>query len=80
MKAEICFPHFVVLRSDKDRAVYYLPTEFQHPKMYRKRRPLSGTAHRAGWRGFTYDRSKVPEGLVQVFTRETIRTKEQAAG
>jgi hypothetical protein len=75
MKAGIYFPLFVVLRSGRNWAVYYLPTEFQHPRIFRKRRPLSARARRAGWQGFIYDLSKVSEGLVQVFTRETARLK-----
>jgi hypothetical protein len=55
MKAGIYFPLYIVLRGGRDVAVYYLPTEFQLPKMFRKRAPLSPTARRAGWQGFTYN-------------------------
>ena len=55
MKAGIYFPLFLVLRAEKDWAVHYLAAEFQLPKLFRKRPPLSRTAKRAGWQGFYYD-------------------------
>lgn len=55
MKAGIYFPLYLVLRSGTESAVYYLPTEFQLPRMFKKRKPLSKTARRAGWQGFTYN-------------------------
>jgi len=55
MKAGIYFPLFIVLRSRSKSAVYYLPAEFQHPKIFKKRAPLSRSAKRAGWQGFTYN-------------------------
>lgn len=55
MKAGIYFPLFIVLRSGSKSAVYYLPTEFQTPKMFKKRVPLSRSARRAGWQGFIYN-------------------------
>ena len=55
MNAGIYFPLWLVLRQRNRTAVYYLPTEFQHPKMFRKRAPLSKSARRAGWQGFRYD-------------------------
>ena len=55
MKAGIYFPLFIVLRSRSKSAVYYLATEFQLPKMFKKRKPLSRSAKRAGWQGFTYN-------------------------
>ena len=57
MKAGIYFPLFIVLRNGKKYSVYYLATEFQHPTIFKKRRPLSTTARRAGWQGFTYNLS-----------------------
>jgi type II restriction enzyme len=41
MKAGIYFPLFLVLRNGSRSAVYYLPTEFQKPKLFKKRAPLS---------------------------------------
>jgi len=55
MKAGIYFPLFIVLRSGTRSAVYYLPTDFQSPKIFEKRAPLSLSAKRAGWQGFTYN-------------------------
>lgn len=55
MKAGIYFPLFIVLKNAKNSAVYYLPTEFQMPGIFKKRKPLSETAKRAGWQGFVYD-------------------------
>jgi hypothetical protein len=57
MKAGIYFPLYIVLRNGSESAVYYLPTEFQHPNMFKKRTPLSSSARRAGWQGFRYDLS-----------------------
>lgn len=57
MKAGIFFPLFLVLRRGKKYAVYYLATEFQLPTIFQKRPPLSKTARRAGWQGFTYNLS-----------------------
>lgn len=54
MRAGIYFPLFIVLRSRSKSAVYYLPTDFQTPKMFKKRAPLSTSARRPGWQGFIY--------------------------
>ena len=35
MKAGIYFPLYIVLRSRSKSAVYYLPTEFQLPRMFK---------------------------------------------
>ncbi len=67
MKAGIYFPLFIVLRKGTRWAVYLLPTEFQHPKMFKKRKPLSANARRAGWQGFVYNLWMVREGVVRVF-------------
>jgi hypothetical protein len=66
MRAGIYFPLFLVLRKGRQWAVYYLPAEFQHPKMFRKRKALSRKAKRAGWQGFTYDLSIVADGVVRI--------------
>lgn len=67
MKAGIYFPLYLVLRSGRQSAVYYLPTEFQHPKMFKKRAPLSESAKRAGWQGFTYNIGAIEErALVRI--------------
>lgn len=68
MKAGIYFPLFIVLRSGNRSAVYYLATEFQLPKMFRKRFPLSRSSRRPGWQGFRYDLSSLAKGvLVRIF-------------
>ena len=64
MKAGIYFPLFVVLRSKTKKAVYYLATEFQRPSMFKKRKPLSRTARRAGWQGFIYDLASLEKGML----------------
>jgi len=67
MKAGIYFPLFIVLRSRSRAAVYYLPTDFQLPKMFKKRKPLSHSAKRAGWQGFVYDVGMLdPQAVVRI--------------
>lgn len=63
MRAGIYFPLYIVLKSGSQCSVFYLPTEFQLPKMFKKRNPLSDTAKRAGWQGFVYDFSDFPDGI-----------------
>jgi hypothetical protein len=55
MKAAIYFPFFIVLRSGFKSAVYYLPTDLQLQKIFKKRVLPSRSAKRAGWQGFTYN-------------------------
>lgn len=62
MNAFIYFPVYLVLKSEEEYAVYYLPTDFQSPELFVPRKPLSDQAKRAGWQGFLYDLSKVPQG------------------
>lgn len=64
MKAGIYFPLFLVLRSGNKSAIYYLATEFQHPKMFKRRAPLSKNAKRPGWQGFTYNLAALGEGAL----------------
>jgi len=64
MAAGVYFPLFIVLRGERTKAVYYLATEFQHTRMFRRRKPLSQNARRAGWQGFTYDIGSLPVGAV----------------
>jgi type II restriction enzyme len=54
MDAGIYFPLFIVAaRPDRSaHAIYYLPTDLQHPDLFQQRRPLSPTARRAGWVGY----------------------------
>ncbi len=64
MKAGIYFPLFLVLRNKTKKAVFYLATEFQKPSMYKKRKPLSQNARRAGWQGFIYDMASLEKGAL----------------
>jgi type II restriction enzyme len=62
MDAAIYFPLFLVLKSSTSHAIYYLPTDFQSPALFSARKPLSSEARRAGWQGFMYVLSAVPQG------------------
>lgn len=64
MDSGIYFPMFLVLKSSSACAVYYLPTDFQEAKLFIPRTPLSATAKRAGWQGFTYDLASLPTGAL----------------
>jgi hypothetical protein len=67
MKAGIYFPVYIVLRSRSKSAVYYLPTEFQHPRMFKIRAPLSKLARRSGWQGFKYNLAKLdPRAVIRI--------------
>lgn len=67
MDAAIYFPLFLVLQAAKGFEIYYLPTDFQNEKLFKKRKALSESAKRAGWIGFMYMLSEVPDGaLVRV--------------
>lgn len=86
MKAGIYFPLFIVLRNGRESAVYYLPTDFQKPSIFKKRAPLSAQARRAGWQGFTYDLSSLAkEAIVRILepaankTLQRTRSKQRAS-
>ncbi|WP_208511476.1 DpnI domain-containing protein [Variovorax paradoxus] len=64
MDAGIYFPLFVVLKAPTDFAIYYLPSDFQSPALFAERAPLSASAKRAGWQGFMYVLSAVPDGAL----------------
>ena len=65
MDAGIYFPLFIVLLNEKKKtAIYYLSADLQPPDMFEPRKPLSSKAKRAGWQGFKYDLSKVPDGAI----------------
>ena len=67
MKAGIFFPLFVVLKSGRGSiAIYYLSADLQELSMFRKRRPLSATARKAGWTGFRYHLSAVRQRFVRI--------------
>ena len=64
MAAGIFFPLFLVLVADDKMAIYYLSADLQDPHMFKKRKPLSPTARRAGWQGFRYDLKKLMDGAI----------------
>jgi len=58
-------PLFIVLyKSDTEYGIYYLPADLQVPGMFVPRNPLSDTARRHGWQGFTYDLTKLRPGSI----------------
>jgi type II restriction enzyme len=65
--ASVRLSSFVVLKSKRSVAVYYLPTDFQTTKLFRKRKALSARARRAGWQGFHYRLDSIAERLVRLF-------------
>ena len=64
MDAAIYFPLFLVLKAPTGFAIFYLPTDFQSESLFVPRKPLSASAKRAGWQGFLYNLSAVPEGAL----------------
>jgi len=70
MDAGIYIPLFLVLvRSQTDFAIYYLSADLQRTEMFLPRKPLSENAKRAGWQGFNYDMSLIPQGaIVKLFS------------
>ncbi len=59
MDAGIYFSLFIVVENDAGKVVtFFLPRDLQTPEMFVERKPLSATAKRAGWTGFTIDVSK----------------------
>ena len=64
MAAGIYFPLFLILVNGRKSAIYYLSADHQRPDMFVPRKPLSGNARRAGWQGFYYDLTVIPEGAM----------------
>lgn len=64
MDAGIYMPLFLVLKSATAQAVYYLPVDFQSPALFIARTPLSDGARRAGWQGFVYALTTLPDGAL----------------
>ena len=64
MEAGIYFPLFLVLVCGSKFAIYYLSADLQRSNMFVPRKPLSKTAQRAGWQGFYYDLTVVPDGAM----------------
>lgn len=68
MDAAIYFPLYLVLKGEKkaDHSIFYLSADLQPPELFKPRMPLSATAKRAGWQGYTYDLAAVHERLVRL--------------
>ena len=67
MNAGIYFPLFIVLVNPRGKAsIYYLSADLQDPSIFKKRRPLSASAVRAGWQGFMYDLSLILDRVVRI--------------
>ena len=64
MESAIYFPLYLVLKAASGSAIYYLPTDFQTSQLFVPRKPLSVGAKRAGWQGFIYDLSAIPNGAL----------------
>ena len=46
--------YLVLVDTNNNVAVYFLPAELQEPEMFIVRKPLSANAKRAGWQGYYY--------------------------
>jgi type II restriction enzyme len=68
MEAGIYFPLFLVLVTPnlKEVGVYYLPSDLQRPDFFVPRSPLTESAQRAGWQGFSYDLKAARKYLVRL--------------
>ena len=68
MDSGIYFPLFIVAvaKVGKARAIYYLSADLQNETIFEPRNPLSSTAKRAGWQGFTYRLNHVADRLVRL--------------
>ena len=65
MDAGIYFPLYIVLKTERKSAIYYLPVDYQDTEIFVKRKPLSENAKRAGWQGYYYDLSLLEEGIIR---------------
>lgn len=68
MDSGIYFPLFLVLstRNQGEYAIYYLPSDLQNQDIFKARKPLSDSARRSGWQGFTYQLSSVESSFVRL--------------
>lgn len=64
MEAGIYFPLFLVLKSVKSHAIYYLSADLQTSELFVARKPLSSSARRAGWQGYYFDLTLLPKGAM----------------
>ena len=59
MEAGVHFSLFIVLENEMGTmCIYFLPRDLQTEEMFVPRKPLSETAKRAGWQGFSIQISK----------------------
>jgi len=64
----IYFPLFLVLvSSPKDFSCFYLSADLQSADIFSPRRPLSPSARRSGWQGFTYVLRNRKNAFVRLF-------------
>jgi type II restriction enzyme len=68
MDAAIYFPLFLVLFAEGSRqfSIFYLAADLQMPQLFKPRTPLSKTARRAGWQGFTYETATIESSFVRL--------------
>ncbi len=67
MEAGIYFPVFFIQIDQQDNfSIFYLSADLQTPEIFVVRKPLSSTAKRAGWQGFSYDLSRIQNRLIKL--------------
>ena len=66
MDAAIYFPLFLVLVAGHQYSIFYLSADLQERNLFQPRAPLSETARRKGWQGFTYDLRPIHERFVRL--------------
>lgn len=68
MDSAIYFPLYLVsiAPDGKTYAIYYLSADLQDPDIFEVRKPLSPSARRAGWQGFTYRLENIAERLIRL--------------
>jgi type II restriction enzyme len=69
MDAGIYFPLYLVLvtANRAKRSIFYLSADLQPRELFKERKPLSATAHRAGFTGFLYELREFKGRFVQLF-------------
>lgn len=61
MDSGIYFPLYVILFQNTKRfSIYYLSADLQQEDMFIARKPLSDSARRSGWQGFTINTTNIP--------------------
>ena len=68
MDSGIYFPLFLVLIASPRRAsCFYLSADLQSADIFSPRKPLSASARRSGWQGFTYVLREKKNAFVRIF-------------